>query len=442
MSRFFFHIRFLPRLCCGSRVCLLAVAVARAGVVIERWQTPEGAQVQFVALDALPILDVQIDFRAGSAFNPQDKAGLANLTRGMLTLGAADLDETALANALADVGAALGGGADEDRASLRLRTLSQPEKQEAALTVLEKVLRQPLFDAEIFARERARSIAGLKDALTRPDTLASRAFRTALYPGHPYGRLVTPESLATLEIADVRAFWQRHYVAANAVITLVGNLSRAEAEALAARLAIAMPQGEAVPFPEPELVIAAKTVNITHPAKQAHIYLGMPAIRRGDPDFFPLLVGNYTLGGGGFVSRLMEEVREKRGFAYSVYSYFSPQRLEGPFQIGLQTQKEQAAEALRVTRAVLTDFLQTGPSAAELAAAKDNLAGSFPLRLDSNAKILENVAVIGFYGLPADYLDTYQARVRAVTQAAVKAAFARHVQPEKFVTVTVGAPQE
>ncbi|MDR1646816.1 MAG: insulinase family protein [Zoogloeaceae bacterium] len=441
MSRFS-NIRFLLRFCCGILVCALVAAVARAGVVIERWRTPEGAQVQFVALAALPILDVQVDFRAGSAFNPQGKAGLANLTRGVLMLGAADLDETALANALADVGAVLSGGVDEDRASLRLRTLSQTEKREAALTVLEKTLSQPRFEAGIFTRERDRSIAGLKDALTRPDTLAQRAFWTALYPDHPYGRLFTPESLAALEAADVRAFWQRHYVAANAVITLVGDLSRAEAEAVAARLAAAMPRGEAAPLPETALVVAAQTVNVAHPAKQAHIFLGMPAIKRGDPDFFPLLVGNYTLGGGGFVSRLMKEVREKRGFAYSVYSYFSPLRLEGPFQIGLQTQKEQAAEALRVTRAVLADFLQTGPSAAELAAARDNLAGSFPLRLDSNAKILENVAVIGFYGLPEDYLETYQAKVRAVTQEAVKKAFARHVQPEKFVTVTVAAQQE
>ena len=183
----------------------------------------------------------------------------------------------------------------------------------------------------------------------------------------------------------------------------------------------------------------AQQKNIAHPASQAHIYLGLPAIERGHPDFFALQVGNYTLGGGGFVSRLVQEVRDKRGFAYSVYSYFAPLRQAGPFQIGLQTQRKQAAEAIRVVRKVLDDFLRDGPSEEELAAAKANLSGSFPLRLDSNAKLLANVAAIGFYGLPLDYLDQYRARIDAVTAAEVKAAFARHVRPADLVTITVAA---
>ena len=166
--------------------------------------------------------------------------------------------------------------------------------------------------------------------------------------------------------------------------------------------------------------------------------IGLPALKRGDPDFFALQVGNYTLGGGGFVSRLMREVREKRGFAYSVYSAFLPMAQPGPFQIGLQTRKEQAGEALRVVREVLSGFLAEGPDEAELLAAKQYLAGSFPLRLDSNRKLLDNVAVIGFYGLPLDYLDTYVANVEKVTAAEVRAAFARHVRQENLATVVVG----
>ncbi|MEO8410323.1 MAG: insulinase family protein, partial [Propionivibrio sp.] len=162
------------------------------------------------------------------------------------------------------------------------------------------------------------------------------------------------------------------------------------------------------------------------------------ALIRGDPDYFPLIVGNYTLGGGGFVSRLMHEVREKRGLAYSTYSYFMPLAQPGPFQIGLQTRKSQARDALTVVREVLTTFLAEGPSEAELQAAKQNLVGSFPLRLDSNRKILDNVAVIGFYGLPLDYLDHYAENVEKVSTADVKAAFARHVKLENLVTVVVG----
>ena len=169
--------------------------------------------------------------------------------------------------------------------------------------------------------------------------------------------------------------------------------------------------------------------------------IGLPALKRGDPDFFPLVVGNYTLGGGGFVSRLMKEVREKRGLAYSVSSHFMPLSLQGPFQISLQTKKEQANEALGVAREVLQRFITSGPSEAELRAAKQNLVGSFPLRLDSNGKILDNVALIGFHGLPLDYLDRYAENVEKVTVAEIKAAFARHVSPGRMVTVVVGGEQ-
>ncbi|HNQ58779.1 MAG TPA: insulinase family protein, partial [Candidatus Desulfobacillus denitrificans] len=158
----------------------------------------------------------------------------------------------------------------------------------------------------------------------------------------------------------------------------------------------------------------------------------------GDPDYIPLLVGNYVLGGGGFVSRLMKEVREKRGYAYSVYSYFQPQRQPGPFEVGLQTKRDQAGAALKVVEEVLAGFLEGGPSGEELKAAQRNLVDGFPLRIDSNRKLLEYLSVIGFYGLPLTYLDDFPRKVQAVTAADIRAAFARHVRPAHFVTVIVG----
>ncbi len=418
---------------------LIIAAAAQAGVTIEQWTTGNGTRVNFVAAPTLPMLDVQVDFAAGSMFDPAGKSGLAALTRGVLDLGAGTRDETAIAEQLADLGAQLGGSADTDRASVTLRTLTAKDKLDPALAVLRDVLRKPHFDAAIFEREKARTIAGLKDAMTRPDSIAGKAFWETLYPGHPYGRQATPESIATLTRDDVVAFHGRLYNAANAQISLVGQLTRQQAEAIAEQLSAALPAGAPAELPPPPAPARAAVSAIGHPASQAHIYLGLPAIERGNPDYFPLLVGNYTLGGGGFVSRLVKEVRDKRGFAYSVYSYFAPLRQTGPFQIGLQTQRKQAREAIRVVRGVLDEFVAQGPSEEELAAAKANLSGSFPLRLDSNAKLLANVAAIGFYGLPADYLDRYREKVEAVTAAEVKAAFARHVVPGKLVTVTVAA---
>ena len=425
-----------------SRAAWAALAVtplAQAAPVIQHWQTAGGARVYFVESRALPIVDVQVDFSAGSAYDPAEKAGLASLTRGVLDLGAGELDENAIAGRLADLGAQLGGGADLDRASVSLRTLADETKREPALAILRSVLQAPRFAPEVIERERARRSAALKDALTRPDTLAARAFWAALYPEHPYGRQTTPDGLNALTRADVQAFYAAHYRAERATVTLVGDLSRAQAETIAASLVEGLPQGAAAgsSLAAPQGYAPGET-RIAHPSAQAHVYLGLPAIRRGDPDFFPLIVGNYTLGSGGFVSRLMKEVREKRGYAYSVYSSFSPLAQPGPFQIVLQTKGAQADDALAVAREVLARFVAEGPSAAELKAAKQNLVGGFPLRLDSNRKILDNVALIGFYGLPLDYLDRYAANVERVSAADVKAAFASHVALDRLSTVVAG----
>ena len=422
-----------------AAITLLITQTALAGVKIEHWVSPAGARVYFVESRVLPMLDVQVDFAAGSMFDPAGKSSLAALTRSTLDLGAGPRDETAIAEELADIGANLGGGADTDRASVALRTLSAKDKREPALAILRAVLHQPRFDAVILEREKARTIAGLKEAMTRPGSIGGKAFWQAMYPNHPYGQQATPETVATLSRDDLVGFHARYYNAANASITLVGDLSRAQAESIAEAIAAGLPTGEAASLPAPPVLPTGSLTQLPHPASQAHVFIGLPTIERGNPDYFPLLVGNYTLGGGGFVSRLMKEVRDKRGYAYSVYSYFAPLKQTGPFQIGLQTKRSQANEAIKVARQVLDDFLKEGPSDEELTAAKANLTGSFPLRLDSNKKLLDNAAVIGFYGLPLDYLDQYQAKIQAVTVDAIKQAFSRHVRAENLITVTVAA---
>jgi zinc protease len=416
---------------------VLSSAVAEAGVTIENWVAPSGARVFFVENHALPILDVQVDFAAGTAYDPKGKAGLASLTHGLIDMGVQGMDETQLSNRLADLGALLSGGVDMDRSSLSLRTLSAEDKRLPALDIMRAVLVSPQFPTTVLAREKARTVAALKEALTRPDAMASKAFWAAMYPAHAYGQQASPASVAALKRDDLVRFYQTYFTARRAVVTIVGDLSRAQAETLAQQLTTALPVSVSQAVVDVPALPASSEQRLAHPAAQAHVLMGLPAIKRGDPDYFPLLVGNYSLGGGGFVSRLMKEVREKRGYAYSVYSYFLPLGQTGPFQIGLQTKKSQVNEALSVTREVLARFLADGPSDAELLAAKQNLVGSFPLRLDSNRKILDNVAALGFYGLPLDYLDRYTDNVEKVTASDIKAAFARHVKLENMVTVVV-----
>ncbi|NWG32189.1 MAG: insulinase family protein, partial [Rhodocyclaceae bacterium] len=388
-----------------------------AGPQIQHWIAPTGAKVYFVESHDLPILDVQLDFPAGGARSPAGKAGVASLTAGLLEAGTPELDEEHISTRINELGAHLSSSADHDKASVTLRTLSSREEKEGALALLRAVLSAPTFPEESFRREQTRTIEALKEADTRPDAIAAKRFAQALYPEHPYGNVATPESVAGIRRDDLLAFHRTHYVAKGAVVSIIGDVTRAEAEAIAIRLTEALPAGDA-PAPLPPVTLPPRaTFKIAHPAEQAHIHIGLPAIRRSaDADYFALLVGNYTLGGGGFVSRLMKEVREKRGYAYSVYSTFAPRLREGPFEIGLQTKREQTQDALKVVDEVLTKFLADGPTAAELAAAKKNLVQGQALRIDSNAKLLGYLSLIGFYALPLDYLDQFPKKVAAVTR--------------------------
>ncbi|NSL56288.1 insulinase family protein [Uliginosibacterium sp. IMCC34675] len=420
----------------------LLSGLAHAGVAIESWNTANEARVLFVKNNNLPMLDVQIDFAAGSAFDPPARPGTAALTQGLLDAGIGQgkraLDDNAIADRLADVGAQLGGGIDADRASLHLRVLSNVSEREAALGLLRQILTEPSFPPAVLERERARAIAGLREGMTQPAAVLARRFGQLNYGDHPYGKILSEADLKRLTRQDLIDFHRRFYVSRNAQITLVGDLSRAQAEAIANALVAGLPTGnEAPPLPAVSLPKGGLE-RIPHPSVQAHIAIGMPALKRADPDLMALTVGNYTLGGGGFNARLMKEIRDARGLAYGAYSYFAPMAAEGLFRIGLETKAEQAEEAVKVAQDTLAKFLAEGPSAEELAAAKANLINSFALRLDSNAKLLGQVADLGFYRRPLDALDTYAARVEAVTLEDVRTAFARHVKPEHLVTVIVG----
>lgn len=422
-------------------VAFVLALPAQAGVRIEHWVAPSGARVYFVATSVLPILDVQIDLPAGSVYEPGDKAGLSSLAAGLLDAGAGSgataLDEEQISERLVNLGARLTASSDHDKASLSLRTLTSAPEKEGALAMMRLLLASPVFPAESLGREKARSIAAIREAETRPDSIAAKRFAAAIYPGHAYGRTASVESVGAITRDDLVAFHRSHYSAQRAVVSIIGDVSRAEAESIAQRLTEALPASAAPALPAAVSLPKKEMLKIAHPAAQAHVYVGAPSIRRDDPDYFALLVGNYTLGGGGFVSRLMKEVREKRGYAYSVYSYLAPRRLEGPFQMGLQTRRDQAEAALKVANEVLAEFLATGPTADELAAAKKNLVDGLALRIDSNAKILGYLSAIGFHGLPLTYLDDFPAKVEAVTVRDVVAAFGRHIKPENLVTVIV-----
>jgi len=437
MKRFLFALLF----------SLTVISPAHAALKIQSWTLDNGARVLFVENHSIPILDINIEFDAGSRRDPQGKSGAAELTNAMLARGLRAsqaqfaepaMSEAQISDAFADLAAQRGGSAGSDRGGVTLRTLSSAAERNAAVTLTARILAQPSFPENFLERDKARTIASIREDDTKPETIANKAFRRLLYGQHPYARQATVESVQAITRDDLVKFHGEHYVANRAVISMIGDIDRAEADRLARQLTVRLPQGAPLPSLPPVEILPAREERIEHPASQAHVLTGMPALARGDPDYFALIVGNYVLGGGGFVSRLTREVREKRGLSYSVDSFFNPMAQPGPFEASFQTQREQTTQALKVLRDTIGAFLRDGPTPAELNAAKANLIGGFPLRIDNNRKILDNMAAIGFYKLPLDYLDTWTANVAKVTIEDIKAAFQRKIALDKMSTVIVG----
>lgn len=417
---------------------------AHAGPEIEHWTTDNGLKVYYVGAPDLPMLDLRIVFAAGSA-RDGDKPGLAMLTNGALGQGADGIGVDELAERFESVGAQFGLGSARDMGWATLRTLMLEKEKEAALSTWLKVLSKPDFPEKEFNNSKKLTLVGLQAEKQSPGSLGSKAFFREMYGDHPYAQPEngTEDSINAMTIADMQAFYKQYYVAKNAVLAIVGAVSLDEAKALSQRIAAVLPEGEkAAALPAVPPLKAAKTVRIPFPSEQSHILVGQPGNKRGDPDYFTLYLGNHVFGGGGFTSRLMEEIRNKRGLSYSVYSYFAPMQEFGPFELGLQTKLTQTDEALKVVREQLATYRKDGPSDKELEASKKDITGGFPLRTASNSSIVSYLTMIGFYDLPLDYLDTFTDKIQAISKEQIVDAYQRRVDPDKMLTVIVGGAAE
>ena len=413
---------------------------AMAGVNIQHWTTPGGTQVYFVENHDIPMLDVAVDFPAGSRFDTPEKNGQARLTHTMLDQGSGGLSDIAIASKLADVGAQLGGVFDRDRAGVSLRTLSSARERDVATGLLMAILHKPEFPQAVMQRERVRLLSALREEESKPGEVGEKAFYQALYGKQGYG---LPDSGAlasinSLKRADLLAWYKSRYRAGSAVVSIIGDMSRAEAEQLAGKISSGLPPGKVEGDTKPASVLPPVEKRIAHLSTQSHVFMGLIGMARSDADFFPLFVGNHVLGGSGFDSRMVNEIRQKRGYAYSAYSYFLPMSQPGPLLIGLQTKNTQVDDALKVARETVAKFVADGPTEAELAQAKNNLVGGFPLRIDSNKKILDYLRTIGFYQLPPTYLDDWVRNVQAVTLELIREAYKRRINPEKLSVIVVG----
>ena len=418
-------------------------APSRRDLDIQTWRTAEGAEVLFVEARELPMFDLRLTFAAGSS---QDSGvpGLAMLTNAMLNEGVPGKDVGAIAAGFEGLGAEFGNGAYRDMAVASLRSLSAKEQREPALALFKQVLGQPTFPEDSLARIKNQLLAGFEYQKQNPGKLASLELFERLYGGHPYGHPSdgSAESIPGISREQLQGFHAKAYTAGNAVIALVGDLDRAAAEALAAQVSAALPRGPALPaIGEPQAPEAGLS-HIEFPSNQTHLMIAQLGIQRSDPDYAALYLGNQILGGGGFGTRLMTEVREKRGLTYGVYSGFSAMQARGPFMINLQTRAELSAGTLQLIKDLMRDYLANGPTEQELEDAKRELAGSFPLSTASNADIVGQLGSMGFYDLPLSYLEDFMLEVQALNAEQVKAAMAKHLDVDQLVIVTAGPTVE
>ncbi|MCW0923923.1 insulinase family protein [Pseudomonas atacamensis] len=406
---------------------------------VQTWNTAEGAKVLFVEAHELPMFDMRLIFAAGSS-QDGNVPGLAVLTNAMLNEGIAGKDVGAIAQGFEGLGADFGNGAFKDMALASLRSLSAPEQREPALKLFADVVGKPTFPADSFARIKNQLLAGFEYQKQNPGKLASLELMKRLYGEHPYAHSSdgNAQSVPKITVAQLREFHAKAYAAGNAVIALVGDLSRAEAEAIANQVSSALPKGPALAKIAAPQEPKASVNHIEFPSKQTNLMLAQLGIDRDDPDYAALSLGNQILGGGGFGTRLMSEVREKRGLTYGVYSAFSPMQARGPFMINLQTRAEMSEGTLKLVQDVLADYLKTGPTQKELDDAKRELAGSFPLSTASNADIVGQLGAMGFYNLPLSYLDDFMRQSQSLTVEQVRDALNKHLSTEKMVIVTAG----
>ncbi len=425
-------------------IVLLCFSFAiQAAPKIETWKTRLGVPVYYVHAPELPMLDIKLVFDAGAS-RDGDLSGLAKMTNALLEQGAGGLDADAISQGFEAFGAIYSAGVGHDSATVQLRSLTDEGLLNQALANLQLLLTKPDFPKNALQRQRARTLVGIKAKQQSAGAVARDAFMRALYQSHHYANPSegTQQSVNAMTRQDVLSFYKQYYVANNVLLVIVGDVSRKQAESIANQATKSLQKGrKARALPVAKEVSRAAEVVLQHPSAQTHILMGQMGMTHNDPDYFPLYVGNHILGGSGMTSQLFAEIREERGLSYSAYSYFWPMRLKGPFVAGLQTKTQQKDEAKALLIKTINQFIAQGPSATELELAKKNITGGYPLKIDSNSKILNYVVLIAYYQLPLNYLETFNAKIEAVTIEQIKAAFKRRLDPNKLITVIVGETQ-
>lgn len=423
----------LSLMCCS-------VSHASASLEVEAFTTKTGVPVLFYQAMDVPMVHINLAFHAGSAFDGQ-RFGLSTLTTRLLNQGNQGQDANLIADQLANVGAQYSAESNQNMALISLKTLTRADALNAAIQTLASIVQHPDFPEHAFLREKNQQLIRIQQTQESPDDVADQTFFQALYQAHPYAHPIdgNQDTLKAITRGDVQQFYQHFFTQKNAHVILVGAIDASKAREIATTLTQDLPVGQKIPPIKKARPLATEMdIEVPFNASQTVLRIGQVGIDHQNTQYFPLLIGNYILGGGSLVSELAYELREKRGLTYGVYSDFTPMPGLGPFIIRSSTQTQQAKTAETLIRETLTRFIQQGPSAQELTAAKAYLTGSFPVSLASNQSLVAILTKIAFYDLPKDYLNHYIDNIQSITQEDVKKAFQSQVNPKKLLQVSVG----
>jgi zinc protease len=433
----------------GKCVALLALLVPffavspSMAIEIQQVQSPGGIKAWLVQDSTVPVITFSFAFRgAGSARDPVGKPGLAQMVSGLLDEGAGDMDSLAFQARLEEISARLRFTASVERFRGTLRTLSA--NRDEAFRLLALAISKPRFDKKPVERIRAQIVTGLKRSLQNPDYIAARAWYKTAYPDHPYGRpsAGTIESITSIRADGLKSFVGRHFYQDALVVAVAGDITPGElAKRLDAVFGALPKSGAKTELAEIVPANAGKTIVVKRNVPQSVVMFGLAGVKRDASDWYAAYVMNRILGGGGFSSRLMEEVREKRGLAYSVYSYLNPFDFSALYMGGVATANARVAETMKVIRNEWRRMAELGVTKKELSGAKTYINGSFPLRLDSTRRIAGMLLSIQLNRLGIDYLNRRASYINAVTIDDVKRVAEKLLKVEAMTVVVVGQPK-
>ena len=418
-------------------ICLLAVP-ATANMVPQRSVLGNGMILLTSEQRALPMVSIELLIDAGSRHDMPKQEGLANLTARLLTYGTQRRTALQISETLDFIGAGLSAGCGEDLATVSMTVLKKDLA--TGLELLAEVLTLSTFPQEEIDRQKQSIIASIKAREENPGDIAQRRFAAALYPQSPYGRPVegSEASVKGLEQQSLRAFYERYYRPNRTILSVVGDISHQEIARALNEAFRSWPKGEPATAPvAPSKVGTAETLRVNKELTQANIILGHEGVGRENPDYYAIQVMNYILGGGGFSSRTLDSIRNERGLAYSVYSYFSAEKGHGTFELVMQTKNETALEAIRIAKAEIRRMREELVTEQELSDAKDYLTGSFPLRFDTNRKVANFLAQVEYFQLGLDYPERYADFIKKVTREDVQHVAQKYLKPDTLITVIV-----